>query len=322
MGICFTIYYHNKNDKTLTKASFLATVAAIVIPIILTLNTNSENFARAQRLIEQRNPEEAITILNQILSQNPRDIDAIIEKGRANFSLSKYQEAAQNFREVISLDSTNTRAWYGLGLSSEKLEEPLEALHAYDRAIEWQKESEKRDEKINRRKQLLSLRSDSNYWFSQGETQYEQKDYWRALSAYDAAIELEGGENPEARYGKAWSLIGLNRYEDANLDLDFALTSNIQESRYWYAKGYALHNLGRYKEALTSFDKAINFNIRNQLKGDAGDWNMRGVTLEKLEWYSAACVSYKNALDRDPGLKDAKESLDKLIQIKPEYCSL
>jgi tetratricopeptide (TPR) repeat protein/uncharacterized protein YceK len=58
--------------------------------------------------------EEALAEVNLVLKESPFDVDGLIERGRINQSRKNIRDAQADFRKVLTLDSKNSEAHYGL----------------------------------------------------------------------------------------------------------------------------------------------------------------------------------------------------------------
>lgn len=71
----------------------------------------------------------------QKVTQNPNDVDALIELGFAYYDSFRFNEAVANFEKAVSLAPNNAEAVAALGLGYESLNRPNDALQQYDRAL-------------------------------------------------------------------------------------------------------------------------------------------------------------------------------------------
>jgi tetratricopeptide (TPR) repeat protein len=163
-------------------------------------------------------------------------------------------------------------------------------------------------------------------WFENGEKYANSGQFEKAISAYDAAIELDQ-----------------------------------QFSAAWNKKGIALHNLGRFEEAGLAFDKALELDPKcwhkeKQLEildyyiikscnnaiainpNDASSWWLEGKHLNYLSRYEEAIEACQTSLNIDPqaeawyhkgkaffGLgkyEQAIKDFEKAIEINPQNVAL
>jgi tetratricopeptide (TPR) repeat protein len=93
----------------------------------------SYNLARV--LISRGAPDEAVPLLDELIANDPGDLDAIATRGTAALFREQYDEAAEYFRRVLRVRPQDANAWYNLGLSLEYLDRPVDAETAYREAL-------------------------------------------------------------------------------------------------------------------------------------------------------------------------------------------
>ena len=86
-------------------------------------NQVNENFSieRAIKLVEGDNPMEGIFMLRDIIDKNPENTDALYYLGVLSLQTSQYENAAKRFNQIISIDSSDKRAYLQLGISNYQL---------------------------------------------------------------------------------------------------------------------------------------------------------------------------------------------------------
>ena len=83
-------------------------------------NSVNENLSidRAIELVEGENPMEGIFMLRDIIEREPENIDALYYLGVLSLKTSQYEKASQRFNQIITIDSSDKRAYLQLGFSS------------------------------------------------------------------------------------------------------------------------------------------------------------------------------------------------------------
>ena len=134
-----------------------------------------------------------------------------------------------------------------------------------------------------------------------GDDSYLEKDYGRAVRAYEKVIRMSEPENnPDYDipwYSKGAALISLGRFEEAIECLDRAIEINPMNEVTWNNKGNALSRLGRHREAIDCYDRALKINPNYEVA-----WNNKG-----------------NAYARIGRLEDALKCYDRAIVINEDY---
>ena len=87
-------------------------------------NYSNGNVAQAQKLLEE------------VVSQNKKDFDALVFLGGIHLTSGNYAKAADYFQKVISIYNQHPTAHYNLGLSYQWLEEFEKAEKSYKNALD------------------------------------------------------------------------------------------------------------------------------------------------------------------------------------------
>ena len=95
-----------------------------------------EGQAYALHLIQTKQYEKAMSILERVLEQAPANATARAYLGQAYFGAQQWAKSADHFREALALRSDLAYAEYYLGQCCSKLGDPQQALAAFDRLIQ------------------------------------------------------------------------------------------------------------------------------------------------------------------------------------------
>lgn len=76
---------------------------------------------QALSLIEGANPMEGIFMLRDIIENNPKDTEALYYLGVLSNQTGQYENAAERFNQLITIDSSDKRAYLQLGISNYQL---------------------------------------------------------------------------------------------------------------------------------------------------------------------------------------------------------
>jgi Flp pilus assembly protein TadD len=136
--------------------------------------------------------------------------------------------------------------------------------------------------------------SDVLYHFNSGVAFYNQKDFSKAIQAYQKVIELD------PTYVEAYNNLGIIYQMIGDVDRAFGAYQKSTEINPKYEKGY--NNLGillllkgRYEEASEAFQKALAVNSNN-----IESYIHLGVLFKKKGQWQEAIESYQKALAIDP----------------------
>jgi Flp pilus assembly protein TadD len=139
-----------------------------------------------------------------------------------------------------------------------------------------------------------ALASDVLYHFNSGVTFYNQKDFSKAIQAYQKVIELD------PTYVEAYNNLGIIYQMIGDVDRAFGAYQKSTEINPKYEKGY--NNLGillllrgRYEEASEAFQKALAINANN-----IESHIHLGILFKKKGQWQEAIESYRRALAIDP----------------------
>tara|TARA_B100001029_G_C15042329_1_gene444548 strand:+ start:228 stop:686 length:459 start_codon:yes stop_codon:yes gene_type:complete len=76
---------------------------------------------QALTLIEGVNPMEGVFMLRDIVENNPQDTEALYYLGVLSNQTGQYENAAKRFNQLITIDSSDKRAYLQLGISNYQL---------------------------------------------------------------------------------------------------------------------------------------------------------------------------------------------------------
>ncbi|MFL2990384.1 MAG: tetratricopeptide repeat protein [Cytophagales bacterium] len=105
--------------------AILSTIMLYQLPTSVIDNSEVENSVnenlsidRAIELVEGENPMEGIFMLRDIIEREPENVDALYYLGVLSLKTSQYEKASQRFNQIITIDSSDKRAYLQLGFSS------------------------------------------------------------------------------------------------------------------------------------------------------------------------------------------------------------
>ena len=82
---------------------------------------NTVSVERALTLIQGSNPMEGIFMFREILQEDPKNTDALYYLGLLSNQTGQYENAVERFNQLISIDSSDKRAYLQLGISNYQL---------------------------------------------------------------------------------------------------------------------------------------------------------------------------------------------------------
>ena len=230
---------------------------------------------KAIQAFQDRNFDEACSILRGLLQNNINSADTIFELGVAYAKTNKFKEALAIFYCVQPYKSDDVRIPFNLGLIHSLEDMHQLAIEAYDLALKIQP-------------------NDAETLINKGSTYIDIKNYVLALETLEKAIQVSPNI-PEAWSNKGISLNKLNLYQKSINAYNEAIRLSPRYYEAWSNKSVPLNKLRRFQEALEACDKALS------LKPDYAEaWSNKGVTLHELKRYDQAIAHYDKALSLKP----------------------
>ncbi len=193
------------------------------------------------------------------------------------------QESAAPSSPPSSTEHVADVDWYSRGVQLERQGKDMEALEAYNKAIQKNPQ-------------------DGKAWFNKAVILQIVGRVEEALQSYDKSLEITPNDI-EILSNKGIALRSLGRVEEALQAYDKALDIDPTDAGVWSNKGVALRSLGRTEESIACYKKALEYN-----PNDAGVWSNLGVAYHKLNQLEKAVECYDKALKIDPGRRVARRN--------------
>ncbi len=89
-------------------------------------------------LLRQARPAEALPLLDEVLAQQPDDLDALGHRGVALNDLGRPAEAAASFDQLLQRDPSRPQAWFHLAQALQMGGQLADAVSAYERCLQLQ----------------------------------------------------------------------------------------------------------------------------------------------------------------------------------------
>jgi tetratricopeptide (TPR) repeat protein len=242
-----------------------------------------------------------------------------VERGKQFVTAKQYPEALEALREAVRLDPTSVTAWVTLALTHYRLREYYECLGAADEALKY--DSANRDGWNFRGLALLALGrpaeafmqfvhganlypSGAAFPLNAGSALHELRRYDLAITWAEHALTVLP-YYPLASINRAFALIMLERYEEAEAQLANVSAAASHLSSFWAVRGSLHTRHGDYDEALAAIKRAID------LSDDEDD---TAVVYERMGELLIALEDYTKALEvAEHGLELCPHSYDGLM---------
>ena len=113
---------------------FILTIALVSIFLLYQLPTsvlenkeseeeikNVVSIERALKLLEGNNPMEGVFMFREILQNEPKNTEALYYLGLLSNNTGQYSNAIERFNQLITIDSSDKRAYLQLGISNYQI---------------------------------------------------------------------------------------------------------------------------------------------------------------------------------------------------------
>ncbi len=227
-------------------------------------------------------------------------------KGESNYRQNYFRNALQDFKDFEKMPQSNkTEEFqmvnYNLGYSYFKLKEYGAA------AEEFQKY-------LNKKPTNNTKLNDS--YLRLADSYFASSNYWKAMDAYNKAIEINGIDVDYALYQKAISYGFVDRNTEKIKNLELFL-NRFQKSAYRDDALYELGNtqiaVNQNNSALVSFEKLITEHPKSPFVARA--MLKKGLIYYNTDRDDLALSSYKKAVKDFPKSQEAKEAVSNARQI-------
>jgi tetratricopeptide (TPR) repeat protein len=246
-----------------------------------------EEFGRAITLASSGRIAESNTLLRRLLAQDPGLFDVRNSLGLNQQRLGQHAEAAQNFRNVLKLDSTNAVAHFNLGVSYFELHRWEDAMRELQAALAIAPY-------YTRAEGLL------------GRIRVERKDYRGARESFNHLLTVAPADY-EANYNLGVLDTIEGRWEEGVRHLRAALEADPQSAEAHNSLGSLYLRQGSLGPAEQEFTAAIQL----QPKFAWAHYNL-GLVLRQQKRNQEAALAFRRALTADPNFRAAREALDRL----------
>jgi tetratricopeptide (TPR) repeat protein len=194
----------------------------------------------------------AIIICTALVTINPFDATAYLNRSWAYLEVEEYQKVIQNADRIITLNakfsslvsnSNLAKAYNNRAIAYRNLKQYERAIVDYDQAIAL----------------------DPNYaaaYNNRGVTYRNLKQYERAIDDFNHALEIKFG-NTLAYYNRGITYYLLKEYQRAIRNFDSALELNPKDTSAYFGRGTARYRLKEYEQAIQDFNHALTLDAKN-----------------------------------------------------------
>ena len=243
-----------------------------------------------------------LKLLDKYLEKINDDFEVYKERGDLRAELGLYNEAIDDYKKSIELNTDYGEAKQAL----EEINKKLTNTKTINTEIKTNSNIEmvNTEYEINQNiKTINILNKYSEEFYKEGINYNNAKKHNEALKSFDKAIELNPN-NSLAYIAKGNIKDYLGQYEEAIKDYDKAIELDPNNSVTYNSRGNAKNYLGKDFEAIKDYDKAIELDPNYSLA-----YNNRGVSKKNLGQYQEALKDYEKALELDPNNKLFKKNI-------------
>jgi len=125
-GFAVGVMYTNL-DSDKEKSSIVRNVPSPPVNNTTTTTTTTAQQINNMSLIEQ---------LEKVVASDPGNTDALAQLGHAYFDTNQYTRAIEAYKKYLELKPDDADIWTDMGVMHRRRGEPVEALRAFDKAME------------------------------------------------------------------------------------------------------------------------------------------------------------------------------------------
>ncbi|UCH13837.1 MAG: tetratricopeptide repeat protein [Bacteroidales bacterium] len=313
---CFFDIYEFENiiDYYILNSDYKAALKSVRTGLDQHPYSISLKLKHAQILIEDKKPQVALKILNDIEIVDSYNFEIHLLKGKALNSLKRLKEATDAFDQAISLSQEDKDdVIYEIALSFIELDRIKTAIKylilafeindsnllvLYELAICYERLNNIEKSIYYLEKYLDVDPYSENIWFNLGLLYSSVKKYDDAIKAYDYAIAI-CPEFTSAYTSKADTHICNNNYYNAIEVYRELLEIDNKNVRLFCNIGGCYEKLGDYKSAIENYDKAT------KIENDHSDaWYKIGASWFHLMKYHKSIFYLKKAIKIKPDISE------------------
>ncbi|MEI2758903.1 MAG: tetratricopeptide repeat protein [Bacteroidia bacterium] len=296
----------------------------------------------------QGNSEEALEMINQLLTVNPKNEDLYLIKGLIYNSLGMFPEGRKTFKELLSFTEFKEDVCFHIAQTYLQTFDYHGAIHYFKNCLFENKKNEVAADELSECFDRAGRASEgityfqalidqdpynALFWFHLGQMYQCCIEYEKAINAYDYCILID--ENMDEAYiqsGQCHMLAG--NYEKAIQAFKQSFEYNTPEAFVYDNIAQCYFELGNHEESRSYFKKAVKSNPSFH-----SSWYGIGMTLSEEErWYEA--IHYlKKAIELNSDISDywfllgdcerelgnfeeADEAYRKVIEMDPDFLDI
>ena len=251
------------------------------------MSPTPENYVLwAEACLAAGKTKQALEIYKENVENHPRSVVALMELGKFNLFIQKYDEGLNYLNSVLELDESHVDARFYQGIIYKETGDTTAALKKFDKVT------------------LIDF-NNYNAWMQLGGLKSDLKDE-SGLDDFNKAIFLEP-DLDAPYYAKGFLYQRLGKNDSAAMYYQKTIERNIRHYFAYYNMGYLLFQQEKWDLAIQHFNSALKF--APEL---AKAHFMLGLTNEAKGENETAIQAYNTCLEYDPEYEKAKLRLKAL----------
>lgn len=197
----------------------------------------------AIELIAQKEFEKAKELLEQVVSKEPENVEAIKNLGLVNINLDRFEDALDNFKKANALKEDDATSLYYLGILYSRFEENSIALENYEK--------------------LISIRPDyPNAFRNAAIASFKQNLIEKAIEYAKKALDLDIKDETTYNMLSLMYLLQDNKEEALNV-LELALNNSVESFQIYKNLGKLYVVKGDFKKGIDCLEKSLAYDNDN-----------------------------------------------------------
>ena len=272
---------------------------------------------------------EKIELLDQVISQEPKNLDAYFYRGLAKNDLGDYEGAIIDYSKIILIEP-DADTYFNRGNSRFNLKDLQGAKTDYEKAVELDKsfidaryslactkyDLGEYENAITDFSILLSIIPDLQIAYTlRAASHVAMENYKEAIKDYSTAILVS--PDSDAFYDRGLFYLDIKYYQKAKADLNSAIRLNKGNPYLYFYRGASNLFLGKYKEALDDFSISLAFDSQDfeALLG----LSMTYLKMDDLENAETYFKKVKSILEMDVNADDLEQFSKSYWYLKHYY---
>lgn len=101
--------------------------------VLKEVSEDDQRLAQAVAMVQGENPMQGITILQELLQENPENVDVLWHLGHFSVQSGQYGKAVERFKQIVALDVEHyADAYFYLGRTYATLNDTANAIESFE----------------------------------------------------------------------------------------------------------------------------------------------------------------------------------------------